>query len=207
MSDPTTLEAIRSVISSLESEFGATPCEKLAGLMTGKCGPVHVRASLSARQAKGLGLLTSGTFGQRGNGLSSSADLQQSLANKLRAKMQNRGSSLFRLTWKEWVLPSGRLLSRLRASAPRTSETERISWPTPTTPSGGQKNPAGTTETGRRPNGTKATVTLGNVYMARIGEPLPPAFARVLMHIPASWDDCAPMATRSTPKRQPRSSK
>jgi len=36
-------------------------------------------------------------------------------------------------------------------------------WPTPTTPSGGQTVPEGTTATGRRPNGTKATVTLGNV--------------------------------------------
>ncbi len=33
-------------------------------------------------------------------------------------------------------------------------------WPTPTTPSGGQGWPEGTTITGRRPNGTKATVTL-----------------------------------------------
>ena len=33
-------------------------------------------------------------------------------------------------------------------------------WCTPTTPSGGQTNPEGTTITGRRPDGTKATVTL-----------------------------------------------
>jgi hypothetical protein len=39
-------------------------------------------------------------------------------------------------------------------------------WPTATTPSGGQKNPPGTTLAGKRPNGTKATVTLQNVVLA-----------------------------------------
>lgn len=36
-------------------------------------------------------------------------------------------------------------------------------WPTPTTPSGGQRNPEGTTASGKRPDGRKATVTLQNV--------------------------------------------
>lgn len=207
MSDPMICESSNSVISSPESVSGRTHSDAQDGPMIDRFGPDHVLANLSARQAKEMDLLTSGTYGQHGNGLSSSANLQRSLANRLQAKTQSLGSSLFRLTWKEWVLPSGRSLSRLRASVLRTSATERISWPTPTTPSGGQKNPEGTTETGRRPNGTKATVTLGNVYMARIGAPLPPAFARVLMHIPASWDDCAPTATRSTTKRRRNSSK
>jgi hypothetical protein len=39
-------------------------------------------------------------------------------------------------------------------------------WPTATTPSCGQINPPGTTLAGRRPNGTKATVTLQNVAIA-----------------------------------------
>jgi hypothetical protein len=47
--------------------------------------------------------------------------------------MQMRGSTLWQLTWKDWVLPSGRQLFRLRASVLRTSATERTSWPTPTT--------------------------------------------------------------------------
>lgn len=36
-------------------------------------------------------------------------------------------------------------------------------WPTPTLPSGGQKNPEGTTPEGKRPDGSKATVALPNV--------------------------------------------
>jgi len=46
--------------------------------------------------------------------------------------------------------------------------------PTPTTPSGGQTNPEGTSSTGKRPNGTKATVTLGNVSQLA-GSPTPSA--------------------------------
>lgn len=38
-------------------------------------------------------------------------------------------------------------------------------WPTPTTPSGGQTIPEGTTATGRRPDGAKAQVTVENVAM------------------------------------------
>ena len=46
--------------------------------------------------------------------------------------MQPLGSTLYKLTWKPWVMPSGLLRSRLRASVLRTSETERTGWVTPT---------------------------------------------------------------------------
>ena len=75
--------------------------------------------------------MTSGTSGRPGTGSSKSAALQSSLANRLQARTQNLGSTLFRLTWKPWPLPSGRALSRLRASVLRTSATEPTSWPTP----------------------------------------------------------------------------
>ena len=39
-------------------------------------------------------------------------------------------------------------------------------WPSATTPSGGQRNPKGTSITGKRPDGAKATVTLQNVVLA-----------------------------------------
>jgi DNA (cytosine-5)-methyltransferase 1 len=50
-------------------------------------------------------------------------DLQSSLVSRLQARTQTLGSTLFKLTWKPWVMPSGRVLSRLRASVLRTSET------------------------------------------------------------------------------------
>jgi len=94
-------------------------------------GPVPVLANLSARQARDLRLLTSGTYGPPSTISSKSAALQSSLVSKLQAKTQTLGSTLYKLTWKQWVTPSGRSRSRLRASALRTSETGSIGWPTP----------------------------------------------------------------------------
>lgn len=107
------------------------PYDSPAGLATDQSGPAVAPANLSARQAKERGLLTIDTCGQPFTGSSSSAALQSSLASRLRAKLQMTGSTLYRLTWKDWGLPSGRSLSRLRASVPRTSGTGLTGWVTP----------------------------------------------------------------------------
>ena len=133
MSDLMTCEVTTSAISSPESAPGRTRFDALAGLTIDLFGPVPVRANLSPRQAKELGLMTSGTCGLRGTGSSASAALQSSLESRLRAALSILGSTLYRLTWKPWVTPSGVSRSRLRASAPRTSGTGRTGWPTPTT--------------------------------------------------------------------------
>src|SRR6185369_8405410 len=136
MYDPTTCEDTASVISSQASASGAMPCAVPAGPTIDLFGPVPVRANLSARQAKELRLMTSGTSGPLFNTSSASAALQASLESKLQAKTQTLGSTLYKLTWKPWAMPSGRLRSRLRASVLRTSETARTGWPTPTTADG-----------------------------------------------------------------------
>ncbi|MFA9287699.1 hypothetical protein ACCQ08_23165 [Comamonas sp. SY3] len=61
-----------------------------------------------------------------------SNELQRRLTEKLKVETARLGSTLYKLTWKEWVTPSGRLRSRLRASVRRTSATEPTGWPTPT---------------------------------------------------------------------------
>src|SRR5690554_3989662 len=94
-----------SVTSSPGSESGRLPCVKQAGQTTGRSGPDRAHASLSARQAKEQGLMTSGTCGLRSIGSPSSADLQRSLENKLQARLSNLGSTLYKLTWKPWVMP------------------------------------------------------------------------------------------------------
>jgi len=103
------------------------------GPTTVPSGPLPALASLSARQAKELGLLTSGTYGHTSTTSSASAALESSLVSRLRAKTQTLGSTLYTLTWKPWAMPSGRSRSRLRASVRRTSETAHTGWPTPTT--------------------------------------------------------------------------
>ena len=131
--DLTTCADTGSAISSQESECGVTLFGMPVGQTIALFGPDLVRANLSARQALAVGLLTSGTSGLTSTTLSASAALQSSLENRLRAKTQILGSTLYRLTWKPWTLPSERSLSRLRASVPRTSETARTGWPTPQT--------------------------------------------------------------------------
>jgi len=75
--------------------------------------------------------MTSGTYGPISTTSLKSASLQASLESRLRAKTSTLGSTLYTLTWKPWVTPSGVSRSRLRASVRRTSETETTGWPTP----------------------------------------------------------------------------
>ena len=94
-------------------------------------GLALVRADLSARQAKEKGLLTSATFGPLSSGSSTSAALQSSLVNRLRASLDVNGSPEYALTWKEWPMASGVPICALRASAHRTSDSGFTGWPTP----------------------------------------------------------------------------
>lgn len=138
MFTPTTCASSPSATFSPALVSGAWPCAVPAGPTTDLFGPVPVRANLSARQAKALGLMTSGTCGQPSTTSSASAALQQCLESRLQAKTQTLGSTLYTLTWKPWATPSGRSHSRLRASVRRTSETGFSGWgtPTATTPGG-----------------------------------------------------------------------
>ena len=131
MSYPPTLTDTCSAISLLGSEAGPLPCDSQGGLSTNRSGPEAARANLSARQAKALGLLTSGTYGPPSTTSSPSASLQSSLESRLRASLSMTGSTLYTLTWKPWVTPSGVSRSRLRASVRRTSEIETTGLATP----------------------------------------------------------------------------
>ncbi len=126
-----TLSDSISAISSPGSADGLSRCVAQDGPTVARHGQHHAPASLSARQAKVLGLLTSGTYGPPHIGLSASAALSWSLASNLAALTRTTGSTLYKLMWKPWAMPSGRLRFRLRASARRTRETVLIGWPTP----------------------------------------------------------------------------
>ena len=170
MSRPPIWPDTPSATSSPVSASGPTLCDEQDGPTTGLCGRAPAHASLSARQAKALGLLTSGTFGQRSTTLSESAALQSSLANKLQAKTASVGSTLYRLTWKDRATPAGRLISALRASARPTSgnasgglesDLLRVGWKTPCTPNGGRSMSTDKMDaTGRTVDGRKHTASL-----------------------------------------------
>ena len=131
MSFQLTLSGIVNATSSPGSEAGASPCDLPASPTIIRSGRDHALASLSARQAKAKGLLTSGTFGLPSSTSSRSAALSASLASRLQAVTASHGSTLYRLTWKAWATPAGRSLLLLRASARRTSESVFTGWPTP----------------------------------------------------------------------------
>ncbi|SYR61668.1 Uncharacterised protein [Klebsiella pneumoniae] len=126
-----TLKDSHKLTSSPASADGLSRCVAQDGPTVARHGQHRAPASLSARQAKALGLLTSGTYGPPHTGLSASAALSWCLASNLAALTRTTGSTLYKLTWKPWAMPSGRLRFRLRASARRTGETVLIGWPTP----------------------------------------------------------------------------
>ena len=123
MFDRATLTDTHSAISLQVLESGPTPFGSQAGQMIDLFGQVPVRANLSARQAKALGLMTSGTSGPPSTTSSESDALQKFLESRLQAKTLTLGSTLYALTWKPWVTASGRSRFRLRASVRRKSGT------------------------------------------------------------------------------------
>ena len=135
-----------------ESEPGATPCDKPDGPTIGRSGPEAAHASLSARQAKERGLMTSGTCGPRGFGSLASQDLASFLVNRLHRVTASLGSTLYKLTWKTRVTPAGRSIYALRGSGLRTSGSGCTSWPTPMagTPAQRGYNEAGNTDYSRK---------------------------------------------------------
>lgn len=108
---------LRRYISAPESAYGVLQPVALASPTPDDSGAPASLASLSARQASNLGLLMSGTFGPPATISSSSVALTELLGSRLRARLAWSGSILYRLTWKQRVTPSGRLISALRASA------------------------------------------------------------------------------------------
>lgn len=127
-----TSETTRNATFSPESECGVLCFDALGGMTLAEYGQALAPANLSPRQARGLGLMTSGICGPTSIGSSSSADLQSCLESRLRARLSTLGSTLYKLTWKPWVTPSGQSRFRLRASVRRTSATDSTGWPTPT---------------------------------------------------------------------------
>lgn len=159
-----TYDPSSNATSSPGSASGLTPCDAPAGQTNDRSAPAPAPASRSAPRVRASASMTRATSGLIFTGSSetpasrASAGLTASLVSRLQQRV--RGSILYDLTWKISATPSGRPIYRLRASAARTSASAFTGWPTPTTPSGGQTLPPGTSATGRKPDGSKAQVTL-----------------------------------------------
>lgn len=131
MSLQMTLDFTTNATSLPELEDGPTPSALRESPVITRSGLDPVHASLSARQAKELGLMTSGTFGPPSTGSSSSAALASSLASRLHQSMDCDGGMGWQLTWKAAHTPALRSIYRLRVLVPRTSGADCFGWPAP----------------------------------------------------------------------------
>jgi len=221
-SDPLSISSHRSWLatriatSSPASADGPTPCASQAGPSIDLFGQALAPASRSAKPAVARGMKTSATYGRHGRGSSASADLSWSLVSRLQTATASLGSTLFVLSWKTLATPSQRLISRLLASVPRKSGNVCSSWPTPNA----RDHKHGSQQTYRERGGGPKGDSLSNLARSVLPGPtssgspaetvkraqLNPAFSRWLQGYPATWDACAPTATRSSLKRLPHSS-
>lgn len=139
--------------------------------------PAHAPASPSpALESRWVSLIRA-IYGRRSVALSASVGLQKSTASRLQASSDVNGSPEYSLTWRSWAMPGREPICALRASGRRTSGNDstgsaaRISseapltgWPSPTVGNAmGSQMAKGASATGRRPDGSKATVSLNHV--------------------------------------------
>jgi len=199
-----------SATSSPESASGPLPCDKQDGATTRPYGRVPALASLSARSAKERDLLTSGTCGRRSTFLSSSANLQSSLASRLRERTALAGSPLYDLTWTRRDTPSGQSIPALRASATRTSGNAFIGL-LPTPAASECRDRARPSVLARLDKGGRlARWICSRSWKARTHEGviiLNPSFALWMMGLPEQWADCMERVTRSRSGKRKASSK
>ena len=142
MLDQANLSDTPNAISSPASAFGPTLCDVPDGAIAALFGQALAPANLSARQAKEMGFLTSGIYGRLGSTSLASANLVQSLVNRLQQRTALVGSTLYKLTWKQRATPGGQSIYALRASVRRISDNGYGSWPTPCSQDGPNGGPS-----------------------------------------------------------------
>ncbi len=126
-----------NVTSSLVSVVGHTHSALQEYPTISRAGQEAHHVSHSAPQENNSDSLMRDISGQPLCASLTSASLQSSLANKLRQRLENTGSTIYSLSWKDKVTPAGRQYCQRAASVPRIKETDYSSgqswWYTPTT--------------------------------------------------------------------------
>lgn len=129
-SKPTTSGVTDNATSSQASEDGPLLFDLPAGPSPTRSGQAPAPASRFLFPEGAEALTMSGIFGLFGSPSSKTYSLQQSLENRLIARMAAFGSMIYELTWKRWDMPSGPPVCALQASQRRTTDSDCIGWPT-----------------------------------------------------------------------------
>jgi hypothetical protein len=180
-----------SAISSLASADGLTHLPSLDGRLIARSGLEAVPASHLATPAKDLEQPTTAISGRSSPDLSAPATLQQSLANRLRARLGVNGSPEYSLTWKEWAISGQEPICALRASAHRTSGNGCSGWQSPVASEARQ----GFQDRSRGKKGTQESLTTQAILR------LPPPILIICGWVTPSsrdWKDTPGMSTTGT---------
>lgn len=124
--DPRTFQIPVNATSSQGSEDGGLLLDSQESQTMPTHGQQVCLVNRSASQDKEGGLRTADTSFQSSMSLCESSDLQSSLENRLRQRMDLNGSPEYTLQWKTRVTSSHLPICQLRASARRTSGKDSI---------------------------------------------------------------------------------
>jgi len=116
--------------SSQESACGITHLTSQDGRKIVPFGQVLAHVSRLVPQVDKLVKTTIDTYGPNGSASSASVALQQSLENRLAARLPKGGLTMFIKGWKRKATPLGRLYCQLAPSVPPIDESACGLWPT-----------------------------------------------------------------------------
>ncbi|PQV51849.1 hypothetical protein B0G83_10458 [Paraburkholderia sp. BL21I4N1] len=197
MYDPTTSSSTHSATSSPESVSGPTLCGLPDGPTTAPSGlalaPVNPSALLRSHGSEKASM-TTGTCGPSGSILSASACLSECLGNRLEAKMESLGSTLYSITWKAKTTPARRGLSVQLVRALTTSGNAFTSLPTPCARDGrdiGRSNAFLSQRKRHSPSLATRLLDLGLPWQV-----ITPIYC-LAMNLSLQWNACAPTVTET----------
>ena len=192
---------LTSATSLPESAVGVSPSVWRDGPTRDLFGQEAAPASRSAWQEKARPAKTGGIYGLRSSTSSASAALQASLANKLPALLEGRGSTMFSLTWKVQATPQRRLICQLAASARTISANGFGGLPTPTASDSRNRGTVG-----RTPATTRRQRLGKQIGFSMLFDPMPCHWCVAsTMGYPQAWAQCEPTGMPSSPKSRPSS--
>jgi hypothetical protein len=221
MYNPKTLKDSHSATSLQASVGGQQQLGLLDGMTNDPCGQEAHPVSHSVQQETKKDKTTLDTSGRCSSISSASVALQLSLENRLQQRLEQAGSTIYKLTWKQKVTPQQWSYCQRAASVPRIKETDsgqlQSAWPTPMTADNRDRGSFDDPVIQRRMRIGKSielsmlvyVVTSGpeaNTYTAETGRPvkyqLNPRFSLWLMGYPIEWAYCGERVTPLSRKSQ-----